>query len=215
MVAIPLGWGKPVVHDPSGLQASTLAQHLPNVPTVPQPFQVLLFLSHSHLVSSHAALLFEREKVVMLLLLSSCSSSTLFFLWLWQSGCPRQGKVPCMIERGAIQLTLTDTLGAGSSGFGLRQVIKLLGILFTVQTDLQEHSQCQALCGGTHELSPQRHLSTALPVTSRFGSWSLQCAGTFPSKKQAAGRGTAAPLTQLTLHPAQDRADVAGAQLGP
>ncbi|KAK4828141.1 hypothetical protein QYF61_023939 [Mycteria americana] len=63
------------------------------------------------------------------------------------------------------------------------------------ETDLQEHSQGQlwALCGGTHELSPQCQLSTALPVTSRSGSWSLQSAETFPSKKRAAGGGCLLP----------------------
>lgn len=85
------GWGKQVICDPSHLQASTLPQ------TAPWPFRVLLFLPHSYLVSSSAALMFAREKVVILLLLSLCSSSTLFFLCLWQAGCPPQGKDLCMI----------------------------------------------------------------------------------------------------------------------
>lgn len=129
--------------------------------------------------------------MVLLLLLSLCSSSTFFFICFWQAGCPPQGKGPCMIEREDVQWTLTETLGAGSSAFGLRQEIKLLAILFTVQANLQEHSQGRllALYGSTHELSPQCQLSTALPVTSRFGSWSLQSAETFPSKKWAAGGG--------------------------
>lgn len=48
------GWGKQVIRDPSHLQASTRSKSQ----TVPWPFQVLLFLPHSHLVSSPAALIF-------------------------------------------------------------------------------------------------------------------------------------------------------------
>lgn len=65
-----------------------------------------------------------------------------------------------MVERD-VQWTLTETPGAVSSGFGLRQEIKLFGILFTVQANLQEHSQSQLLaqCGGTNKLSPKRQFS--------------------------------------------------------
>lgn len=113
-----------------------------------------------------------------------------------------------MIERRDIQQNLRETLGSASSGFGLCQEIKLLGILFIVRAHLQERSQGRllALCGGTLESSPQCQLGTALLVTSRFGSWSLQSAETFPSKKWAAGGGYAgtanvahaAPRSQCT-----------------
>lgn len=130
---------------------------------------------------------------MILLLLSLCSSSTLLCICFWQAGCPPQGKDPRMIERRDIQQNLRETLGSASSGFGLCQEIKLLGILFIVRAHLQERSQGRllALCGGTLESSPQCQLGTALLVTSRFGSWSLQSAETFPSKKWAAGGGYA------------------------
>lgn len=170
--------------------------------TVPWPFQVLLFLPHSHLVSRPAALMFAREKVVTLLSLSSYSSNTLFFLCLWQAGCPPQGKGLCMTERTDVRRTLTEAPGAG---IGLYQDIKLLGILFTVQSNLQEHSQgwLWALFGGIHELSPKYQLGTAPPMTSRFGSWSLQPAETFPSQKRAAGRGYVGHAREG--HPAHDQ----------
>lgn len=108
--------------------------------TAPQPFQVLLFLPYSHLVSSPAALIFAREKLVITAITFFVFFEHFFiFMCIRQAHCPPWGKGLHMIKREDVQWTITELQALGHQNLVSARKLSCLGF----------YLQYESICNST------------------------------------------------------------------